>query len=398
MSKVGIVKEINMGPSLTNGIFKLFDVIFMVSGTYMTVTKKTKSKLHLMYCLLVTFMALFQAGRVIGLFLQPASLEDYLATHVAFCAIQSVNLFLNLVHWIGFRRDYDSLKKEFLHYEINYGLTVIGKRRKCIKHLMGGCIISPIVFLISLGFTVYISPEMKIMLFPFNKFSGWKLYVGHFALMLTEIPILLQFLSISLLFFFCSYFLSKEFGRINSLIQSDIQQMTVLKLNTLMKQHQAVCDLLSAVNRICKHYLVGSILAFFTADCFMLVMLTNVSSLTTVYFTAMLFWAIVYFLVFNALLLIASQVSSMAHETLDEIWKIDFSSLTDKGLKLIDIFTTKLSGSTIGYDVYGLFTIQKSSILAICGTLLTYFIVAVQFKPGGNGENSLEIPQNLTFN
>ncbi|KAK6191865.1 hypothetical protein SNE40_003447 [Patella caerulea] len=98
----------------------------------------------------------------------------------------------------------------------------------------------------------------------------------------------------------------------------------------------------------------------------------------------------------NGLLLIASQVSTKAHETLDQLWKVEFLPLSDTGLKMIDIFTTKLSGSTIGYDIYGLFTIQKSSILAMCGTLLTYFIVAVQFKSGGNGDTCLEILKNLT--
>ncbi|KAK6191934.1 hypothetical protein SNE40_003506 [Patella caerulea] len=78
------------------------------------------------------------------------------------------------------------------------------------------------------------------------------------------------------------------------------------------------------------------------------------------------------------------------------LWKIDLSCLPVKGLKMIDIFTTKLSGSAIGYDIYGLFTIQKSSILAIFGTILTYFIVAVQFKPDRTGERCLEILKNVT--
>ncbi|KAK6191864.1 hypothetical protein SNE40_003446 [Patella caerulea] len=85
-----------------------------------------------------------------------------------------------------------------------------------------------------------------------------------------------------------------------------------------------------------------------------------------------------------------------AHKTLDVVWKIDLSSLPDKGLKMIDIFTTKLSGSTIGYDIYGLFTLQKSNILVLFGTILTYFIVAVQFKPDGTGEKCLEMLKNIT--
>ncbi|KAK6191866.1 hypothetical protein SNE40_003447 [Patella caerulea] len=395
MSRISIAKEINVEPSL-DGIFKLLDATFMMLGTYMTEAKKTKSKLHLMYCLLMTCIALFQTARLIGLFLQPTSLEDYLAKYVAFSSLQTSFLFLNLVHWIGFRKDYDSLKKEFLHYEINYGLTITGKRMKFIKKLMVGSLITVTMFVISLGFTIYFFSEMKIVLFPFNKFIGWKFYIGHLALMLTEIPIFLYHVSLTMLFCLCSYILSKEFGRINGLIQSDVHQMTVRKLDTLIKHHQAVCDLLSAVNRVCKHYLAGSIIASFTADCFMWVTLTNVSSLTTEYFTFISLLSLFFFLMCNGLLLIASQVSTKAHETLDQLWKVEFLPLSDTGLKMIDIFTTKLSGSTIGYDIYGLFTIQKSSILAMCGTLLTYFIVAVQFKSGGNGDTCLEILKNLT--
>ncbi|XP_055958023.1 uncharacterized protein LOC126825296 [Patella vulgata] len=398
------VKEINMNAtgttSVTERIFNTLDVSFMMSGTYMATMKNTRSKLHLMYCVLVTCVALFHACRTVSFFLQPATLQDYLASHIAVGCLQLSVVFLNLVYWFDFHTNYRFLKEEFLRYGINYGLPEsIQKRPRIIKYITTSLVAW--ILTVSVGFIVlsfYNVPELKIYYFPFDGLSGWKLVAGIFFITLSSIPSLIRVSTIALLFMFCTYVVIKEYERNFELTKSNVEQMTVIKLNMIIKQHEAVCDLLTAVNQIMKHFLAGSIVFSFPVHCFLWVTLTNYSSLSATYFAIISLWAMLIFLSTFGEYFIAAHVNTTAHKTLGEVWKIDRSTLPETGLKMINIFTTKLSGSTIGYDIYGFFTLQKSSILALFGTILTYFIVAVQFKPDGTGEKCLEILKNITSN
>ncbi|XP_070188673.1 uncharacterized protein [Littorina saxatilis] len=54
-------------------------------------------------------------------------------------------------------------------------------------------------------------------------------------------------------------------------------------------------------------------------------------------------------------------------------------------------FLSRLQGKSIGFHVYHLFTIDTSTIMMVCGTILTYAVVIIQFQPGigGGGGGSI---------
>ncbi|KAK7469511.1 hypothetical protein BaRGS_00036490 [Batillaria attramentaria] len=47
----------------------------------------------------------------------------------------------------------------------------------------------------------------------------------------------------------------------------------------------------------------------------------------------------------------------------------------------MNIFLSRLQSGSIGFNVYGLFTIDLSAVLMICGTLMTYAVIILQFQP-----------------
>ncbi|XP_067668442.1 uncharacterized protein [Haliotis asinina] len=78
----------------------------------------------------------------------------------------------------------------------------------------------------------------------------------------------------------------------------------------------------------------------------------------------------------------SANLSVKAHGCLDDLLQLDMSQLSPKTLQIVSIFANRLAGPPIGYTVYGLFTVDGSSVLTIIGTLLTYAVIILQLTPG----------------
>ncbi|XP_048251868.1 uncharacterized protein LOC124135033 isoform X2 [Haliotis rufescens] len=78
---------------------------------------------------------------------------------------------------------------------------------------------------------------------------------------------------------------------------------------------------------------------------------------------------------------ISLRFSLQAHGTLQYVWMLDKERFSGIGLQKMNLFVSRLTGDTIGYNIHGLFTITMPTLLGIVGTLVTYIIVVVQFKP-----------------
>nr|KAG5694766.1 hypothetical protein BaRGS_002719 [Batillaria attramentaria] len=93
-----------------------------------------------------------------------------------------------------------------------------------------------------------------------------------------------------------------------------------------------------------------------------------------------------YYLVLTAFAIVlyfaGSVMFSLAHAPQDVIYAADWSQLSDRLLYKAQLFASRLGHTKIGYDVYGLFVIDKSTVLMVLGTLLTYTIVVIQFQQG----------------
>ncbi|KAK7108784.1 hypothetical protein V1264_016453 [Littorina saxatilis] len=71
------------------------------------------------------------------------------------------------------------------------------------------------------------------------------------------------------------------------------------------------------------------------------------------------------------------------HEPVDFLFCLDVQRMSGKGSEIVSMFLSRVQGAPIGFHVYNLFTVDTSTIMMICGTVLTYALVIVQFQPEG---------------
>ncbi|XP_046546282.1 uncharacterized protein LOC124256339 isoform X2 [Haliotis rubra] len=74
-------------------------------------------------------------------------------------------------------------------------------------------------------------------------------------------------------------------------------------------------------------------------------------------------------------------ISEKAHEPVQHIFGSKWSSLSEGTLQKVSLFVARLSSEKIGYTACGLFTIDKSALLMLGGTVLTYVVVVLQVQP-----------------
>ncbi|KAL8603285.1 hypothetical protein ACOMHN_017400 [Nucella lapillus] len=72
-------------------------------------------------------------------------------------------------------------------------------------------------------------------------------------------------------------------------------------------------------------------------------------------------------------------VNDNAHSAQGVIYSADWSKLSDRLLMKVQLLSSRLGHCQIGYDVYGMFVIDRSAVLMVLGTLVTYTVVVLQF-------------------
>ncbi|KAK6192131.1 hypothetical protein SNE40_003662 [Patella caerulea] len=166
-------------------------------------------------------------------------------------------------------------------------------------------------------------------------------------------------------------------------------------IEKLRKEFISLIDCFESSNALVRHFLFGSFAVFIPTFCFMLYgftrrSLTNGESVYLLLLSGSVLVFIVIFTVAGAIL------SVKAREPLDELMKINVVSVTDKTSQSVILFVSRLTGPTIGFRVYELFTLDTNTILAALGTLLTYAVVMVQFSDSDSKKTSA-CPSNITL-
>ncbi|KAK7477640.1 hypothetical protein BaRGS_00031118 [Batillaria attramentaria] len=86
------------------------------------------------------------------------------------------------------------------------------------------------------------------------------------------------------------------------------------------------------------------------------------------------------------------------HEPAGLLFKLNIVKSTGKGSEVVAAFLSRLQGAPIGFNVYHLFTVDPSTILMLCGTILTYAVVIVQIQPKPGAGNSQTHPHTEVRN
>ncbi|XP_067664283.1 uncharacterized protein [Haliotis asinina] len=152
------------------------------------------------------------------------------------------------------------------------------------------------------------------------------------------------------------------------------------ELEALVDHHECLVDVLNETNNCMRHYNFVVIFLCIPVNCVFLY--GAISNPMTESELIYLFLGITIVLgVVIGKVFFEALVSSKAHEPLRYIWKMRKGIVSDRGRQTLDMFVARLTGETISYDVYGLLTVTMPTLLGILGTVTTYIIVVIQFKP-----------------
>ncbi|XP_033735172.1 uncharacterized protein LOC117323814 [Pecten maximus] len=74
-------------------------------------------------------------------------------------------------------------------------------------------------------------------------------------------------------------------------------------------------------------------------------------------------------------------VNYMAHYPVEALYDIDLGCRTSEECHQITIFLNQLTSHPIGFTAFGLFTIDRPTIITFAGSIVTYAVVVIQFAP-----------------
>ncbi|XP_070188747.1 uncharacterized protein [Littorina saxatilis] len=145
-------------------------------------------------------------------------------------------------------------------------------------------------------------------------------------------------------------------------------------------RHADLCHVINAANRFMTHILA----AFYGAGitCMLLLihgMISQGYGVSYLIDLGQLFFIFVFYLI--TITLTGVSLNLKMHEPVDFLFRLDVHRMTGTGSDIVSMFLSRVQGAPIGFHVYHLFTVDTSTVMMICGTLLTYALVIVQFQP-----------------
>ncbi|XP_067670451.1 uncharacterized protein [Haliotis asinina] len=157
---------------------------------------------------------------------------------------------------------------------------------------------------------------------------------------------------------------------------------TESRFNTLVIHFDVITEVLEDISNYVQHSIFTTVFLTLPVTCAIIysILSNQVTSEELMVYSAGCVWALV---CVGFGLFIDALVNLKAHGTLQYVWGLDKERFSGKGLQKVNLFVSRLTGDSIGYNIHGLFTITMPTLLGIVGTLVTYIIVVVQFKPSG---------------
>ncbi|XP_067673866.1 uncharacterized protein [Haliotis asinina] len=193
------------------------------------------------------------------------------------------------------------------------------------------------------------------------------------------------------------YIKRQESQRIQSQTALDFHSERNEELKDIIGRHKHMNSLISRFgNFIAFHVCIGLFMSL-PLSCFALyAIMTRVDSQSNV--AVCTFILLVCGLGCIPLSIIGVTVNVKAHTALQCMLKIPTNDLSESTMRAVNQFTSLLTGTTIGYNVYGLFTISPPTLLSIVGTLVTYVVVVVQFRQPDSQTSLSTLCQDLLAN
>ncbi|XP_050408597.1 uncharacterized protein LOC126823667 isoform X2 [Patella vulgata] len=190
------------------------------------------------------------------------------------------------------------------------------------------------------------------------------------------------FLEISILFIY-------EFKNLNKQLQISIRKYTKTNdentkafentIEKLRQEYISLIDCFESSNALVRHFLFGYFAVFIPTFCFMLYGFTR-GSLTTAESVYLLLLSGSILLCVAVFTIAGATLSVKAHEPLDELMNINLLSVTDKTSQSVLVFVSRITGPTIGFRVYELFTLDTNTILTDVENIRNRFTTDMETK------------------
>ncbi|XP_048251869.1 uncharacterized protein LOC125379978 [Haliotis rufescens] len=379
--------QVELSP-VSASFFKYLRVISCLGGIFRRVNpgeKMTKwDRLKLVY---VIFVKIVLMTSVVFFFIATYNFaidSKPVARLLAFCTVMLLGVYLSFVYSIFLSKAFQLLHVRICKYEERYGFS--DGFKKWMRKLRAMVIVVPLfaVVLIPLKYFMTMGyPEVRDDIYPTNTFmEPWK-SVGLVITSIGYTCLEIQWQSSFIVVHFLSLFLWQEFNRVDTQFQELANSQrgdTEARFNTLVIHHVWITEVLEDINNYVQHFIFTCVFMTLPVICTMVysILSNPVNSVEVIaYSTA----CVCTLLGFGLILRVGALVSSKAHGTLQYVWRLDKERFSGTGLQKMNLFVSRLTGDSIGYNIHGLFTITMPTLLGIVGTLVTYIIVVVQFKP-----------------
>ncbi|XP_067668301.1 uncharacterized protein [Haliotis asinina] len=169
------------------------------------------------------------------------------------------------------------------------------------------------------------------------------------------------------------------------------------QLRIIIGRHKHICRLISGFGDSIAYMQFTGLFMSLPLSCFSLyVIMTRIESQSNVILCVSLL--VLCSLICIVVSIVGVRVNVKAHAALKHMLQIPTVHLNETTMRAVNQFTSLLTGTTIGYNVYGLFTISPPTVLSIVGTLVTYVVVVLQFRPPDSQTSLMSLCQDLMAN
>ncbi|XP_067664285.1 uncharacterized protein [Haliotis asinina] len=369
--------------SFTTVLFQYVRTLLCFGGIYCgegNATRRWKKKVALLIFFLYIVhiplyaMAIYDSSRV----------SRHTLRLVGFQVICAANVYLSFVSLVKMPKDLAELEQVFNMYKEKYKSTFVSfNRLRLLKIMTPFMLLNCVVFGPFQMFLYRHNEDILCDVYPSCHLPDYWKYFGFALNAVFSLMSHIQWQGHFLVCVIFAIFLMKEFQKIaekfKELSMSSASNVE-RECEVLVEHHECLVDVLNTTNDCIRHYSFSILFLCIPVNCSLLYAAISKTlsepELIFLSFTITTSLSILFIKV-----VLEGLVSSKAHDPLRYIWKVRRRLVSEAGRETLDLFVTRLTGDTIGFNVYGLLTISLPTLLGIIGTLTTYVIVVVQFKP-----------------
>ncbi|KAK7113526.1 gustatory receptor for sugar taste 64f-like [Littorina saxatilis] len=152
-----------------------------------------------------------------------------------------------------------------------------------------------------------------------------------------------------------------------------------LELEVYRRQHLQLCACVRVLDRTLQRLIMTSYVTNVPLTCFIMYRLV-VSPPQAFELGMLIFWLVVNCLNVFFISVWAALVHESACSPVDCLYEVFTSGATQEHLTQLQLFVSRVTGPSVGFTAMGIVTVTKEMVLTLCGILITYFVLLLQYR------------------